>query len=189
MKFNRDNAFNILNTYVKGDFYIKHSLAVEAIMRKLALRIDPSNVELWGIAGLLHDLDEESCNWQEDMSVHGPKSKEILISENFGDDTLYNAIMAHNPKNGYIAKSKIEYALLASDPMAGFINAIARGYPDGKVKSVKVSSILKRFNETRYAKGANRSYMLKIEKIGIDLDEFAELALEALCEIADKIDL
>ena len=79
--------------------------------------------------------------------------------------------------------------MLASDPMAGFINAIARGYPDGKVKSVKVSSIMKRFKETRYAKGANRTYMLKIEKLGIDLQEFAELALEAMCEIADEIDL
>lgn len=185
----RNTAFEILNKHVKEDFYIKHSLGVEAIMRKLAKKLEPENVELWGIAGLLHDLDEESCNWKEDMSVHGPKSREILISEGFGNDTLYNAIMAHNPINGYKAKSKIEIALLASDPMAGFINAIARGYPDGKVKSVKVSSIMKRFKETRYAKGANRSYMLKIEKLGIDLQEFAELALEAMCEIADKIDL
>lgn len=185
----RNTAFKILKKHVKEDFYIKHSLGVEAIMRKLALRLEPENVELWGIAGLLHDLDEESCNWKEDMSVHGPKSKEILISEGFGNDTLYNAIMAHNPINGYKAKSKIEIALLASDPMAGFINAIARGYPDGKVKSVKVSSIMKRFKETRYAKGANRTYMLKIEKLGIDLQEFAELALEAMCEIADEIDL
>ena len=185
----RNKAFEILNKYVKGEFYIMHSLAVEAIMKHLALRLEPDNVELWQIAGLLHDLDEESCNWKEDMSVHGPKSKEILISENFGNDTLYNAIMAHNPINGYKAKSKIEIALLAADPMAGFINAIARGYPDGKVKSVKVSSILKRFKETRYAKGANRSYMLKIEKLGIDLEEFAEIALKAMCEIDEEIGL
>lgn len=186
---NRDRAFEILNKYVKEDFYIKHSLAVEAIMRNLALKLEPDNVELWGIAGLLHDLDEESCDWKEDMSVHGPKSKEILISENFGNDTLYNAIMAHNPINGYRAKSKIEIALLAADPMAGFINAIARGYPDGKVKSVKVSSILKRFKETRYARGANRTYMLKIEKLGIDLEEFAEIALKAMCDIDEEIGL
>lgn len=137
----RNKAFEILNKYVKEDFYIKHSLAIEVIMRYLAMKLDKDNVELWGIAGLLHDLDEESCNWKEDMSVHGPKSREILISKNFGNDTLYNAIMDHNPLNGYKAKSKIEIALLAADSMAGFINAIARGYLDGKVKSVKVNSI------------------------------------------------
>jgi len=185
----REEAFRILNQYVKEDFYIKHSLAVEAIMKALARRLDPEHEEDWGIAGLLHDLDEESCAWQEDMKVHGPKSKEILIEENFGDDTLYNAIMAHNPKCGYRAKTKIEYALLAADPMSGFISAIARGYPDKKVNSVKVSSILKRFKEARFARGANRSYMLAIEKCGIDLEEFAEIALSAMCEIAEKIDL
>lgn len=185
----REKAFEILNKYVKGDFYIKHSLAVEAIMRALAERLAPDKIEDWGIAGLLHDLDEESCPWQEDMSVHGPKSKEILMKESFGDDTLYNAIMAHNPKCGYCAKTKMEYALLAADPMSGFIAAIAKGYPDKKVKSVKVSSILKRFKETRYARGANRQYMLAIEKTGISLEEFASIALDAMCKIDNKIDL
>ena len=108
----REQAFLILKKYVKEDFYIKHSMAVEAIMRKLATVLEPDNVELWGIAGLLHDLDEESCPWQEDMSTHGPKSVEILKNENFGNDILYNAIMAHNPKCGYQAKTNIEYALL-----------------------------------------------------------------------------
>lgn len=186
---NRDQAFEILNKYVKGDFYIKHSMAVEAIMEALAERLDPENVELWKIAGLLHDLDEESCPWQEDMAVHGPKSKEILISEGFGNDVLYNAIMAHNPICGYEAKSNLEYALLAADPMSGFIAAIAKGYPDHKVASVKVSSVLKRFKEKRYARGANRDYMSAIEKTGISLEDFASLALEAMTKIADKIDL
>ena len=54
----REKAFEILNKYVKEEFYIKHSLAVETIMRKLASKLDPDNIELWGIAGLLHDLDE-----------------------------------------------------------------------------------------------------------------------------------
>lgn len=186
---NRERAFEILNKHVKGEFYIKHSLAVEAIMRELANRLDPDNIELWGIAGLLHDLDEESCPWQEDMSTHGPKSKEILINEKFGDDTLYNAIMAHNPVCGYEAKSNIEYALLAADPMSGFIAAIAKGYPDNKVASVKVSSVLKRFKEKRYARGANRDYMKAIENTGISLEEFAALALDAMAKIADEIDL
>ncbi len=185
----RKEAFRILRKYVKEDFYIKHSLAVEAIMRALALKLAPDEVELWGVAGLLHDLDEESCPWQEDMSVHGPKSKEILISEGYGNDILYNAIMAHNPKCGYKAKSNIEYALLAADPMSGFIVAVTKGYPDKKIKSVKITSILKRFKEARYARGANRSYMLAIEKTGIELEEFVSIALETMCKIDKEIGL
>lgn len=105
---NREKAFEILNKYVKDEFYIRHSEAVEIIMRKLALKLDPDNIELWGIAGLLHDLDEESVDWESDMSVHGPKSVEILKEENFGNEILYGAILAHNPKNGYKAKTNIE---------------------------------------------------------------------------------
>ena len=52
----RNTAFEILKKHVKEDFYIKHSLGVEAIMRKLAAKLEPNNIELWGIAGLLHDL-------------------------------------------------------------------------------------------------------------------------------------
>lgn len=186
---NRDKALEILNKYIQDDFYIRHAKAVEAIMGKLAEKLDKENIELWKIAGLLHDLDEESCDWKNDMSVHGPASVDILKKENFGNQTLYNAILAHNPKNGYKAKTNIEYALLAADPMSGFIAAIAKGYPDQKVKSVKVSSILKRFKETRYAKGASRPYMMQIEKTGIELDIFAQLALEAMCEIDEELGL
>lgn len=185
----RDKAFEILNKYVKGEEYILHSQAVEAIMGKLADRFDSNNVVIWKISGLLHDLDEESVDWKNDMSLHGPKSVQILKEEGFGNDVVYNAILAHNPLNGYKAKSKIEIALLASDPMSGFIMGIAKGYPDKKLKSVKVSSILKRFREERYCRSANREYMLAIEKLGLELEEFATIALEALCEIDERLGL
>ena len=77
----RDQAYEILTKYMKGEHYITHSLAVEAIMRGLAKRLAPDDVEYWGIAGLLHDLDEEQCDWQHDLSVHGPTSVEILKKE------------------------------------------------------------------------------------------------------------
>ena len=51
----RDQAYEILTKYMKGENYITHSLAVEAIMKGLAKRLAPDEVEYWGIAGLLHD--------------------------------------------------------------------------------------------------------------------------------------
>ena len=96
----RDQAYEILTKYMKGEHYITHSLAVEAIMRGLAKRLAPDDVEYWGIAGLLHDLDEEQCDWQHDLSVHGPTSVEILKKEGIDDPILFGAICAHNPKSG-----------------------------------------------------------------------------------------
>ena len=95
----RDQAYEILTKYMKGENYITHSLAVEAIMKGLAKRLAPDEVEYWGIAGLLHDLDEEQCDWEHDLSVHGPTSVEILKKEGIDDPVLFGAICAHNPKS------------------------------------------------------------------------------------------
>lgn len=81
----REEAYDILTKYMKGEHYLTHSLAVEAIMKGLAKRLAPDEVEYWGIAGLLHDLDEEQCDWQHDLSVHGPTSVEILKKEGIDD--------------------------------------------------------------------------------------------------------
>ena len=81
----REQAHAILMKYMEGENYITHSYAVEAIMRGLAKRLAPDEVEYWGIVGLLHDLDEEQCDWRNDMSVHGPTSVEILKKEGIED--------------------------------------------------------------------------------------------------------
>ena len=178
---NREQAHEILLKYMKGENYITHSYAVEAIMRGLAKRLAPDQVEYWGIAGLLHDLDEEQCDWQHDMSVHGPTSVEILKKEGIDDPVLFDAIKAHNPKCGMKAKTNIQYALLAADPMSGFVKAVAQIYPH--------KSVMKRFNELRFAKGANRDYMEMIEFTGLSLDDLIDVALEEMGAIADQIGL
>lgn len=188
-RITRDQANELLHKYVKGEHYITHSYAVEAIMKGLAKKLAPDDVEFWGICGLLHDLDEETCDWRNDMSTHGPVSVEILQKEGLYDKELGDAIMAHNPLSGKIAKSKLELALLAADPMSGFVKAVAQIYPDKKLASVKPKSVRKRFNETRFAKGANRQYMMAIEETGIPYDDFVLISLESMKEIAEEIGL
>ena len=77
-KLTREQANELLHKYVKGENYITHSYAVEAIMRGLAEKLAPDDVEYWGICGLLHDLDEETAPWREDFGTHGPVSAKIL---------------------------------------------------------------------------------------------------------------
>ena len=186
---NREQAHEILMKYMKGENYITHSYAVEAIMRGLAKRLAPDEVEYWGIVGLLHDLDEEQCDWRNDMSVHGPTSVEILKKEGIEDPILFDAIRAHNPRNGMKAKTKLQYAILSADPMSGFVKAVAQIYPDKKVASVKHKSVLKRFNERRFAAGANRDYMEAIEFTGLRLEDLVDVALEEMTAIADVLGL
>ena len=41
----REEAYELLHRYMKGENYIQHSMAVEAIMRGLAKRLAPEDVE------------------------------------------------------------------------------------------------------------------------------------------------
>lgn len=188
-KMTHEQADALLRKYVKGENYITHSMAVEAIMKGLAKRLAPDDVEYWGCCGLLHDLDEETCPWRDDISTHGPTSAKILKDEGWDDEVMANAIMAHNPLCGKNPETTLEYALIAADPMSGFVKAVAQIYPDKKLASVKHKSVNKRFNETRFAAGANRQYLMEIEKTGISWDEFIDIALESMLEIADEIGL
>ena len=188
-KLTREQANELLHKYVKGENYITHSYAVEAIMRGLAKKLAPEDVEYWGICGLLHDLDEETAPWRDDFGTHGPTSAKILREEGFGDPVMENAIMSHNPACGKNPETQLEYALIAADPMSGFLKAIAQIYPDKKIASVKHKSVNKRFKETRCAAGANRQFMSLIEKAGMEWDEFVDVSLEAMREIADEIGL
>ena len=188
-KLTREQANELLHKYVKGENYITHSYAVEAIMRGLAKKLAPDDVEYWGICGLLHDLDEETAPWRDDFGTHGPTSAKILREEGFGDPVMENAIMSHNPACGKNPETQLEYALIAADPMSGFLKAIAQIYPDKRIASVKHKSINKRFKETRFAAGANRQFMSLIEKAGMEWDEFVDVSLEAMREIADEIGL
>lgn len=186
---NREQAYELLHKYMKGENYIQHSMAVEAIMRGLAKRLSPDDVEYWGICGLLHDLDEEQCDWRNHPEVHGPKSVELLRENGYNDPIMEGAILAHNPKNGKQASSVIEYSLLAADPMSGFVKSVAQIYPDKKIASVKHKSVVKRFKEVRFAAGANRDYMNAIVNTGLTLDDLIDVALEEMTAIADQLGL
>lgn len=189
MNLDRERAYGLLEQYITTPHIKTHSLAVEAVMRALARRLSPGDEELWGIAGLLHDLDNDTVDWRADMSKHGYKTVEILKELDFGNQAMYDAILAHNPATGKKVSNTFENALYAGDPITGFITAIALVYPDKKLASVKVKSIVKRMPELRFAAGANREAMWSIEKTGIKFPEFAELALKAMQEISDQLGL
>ena len=52
----REASWTLLCEWTKTDSLRRHMLAVEAAMRAYAPRFD-GDPELWGLTGLLHDLD------------------------------------------------------------------------------------------------------------------------------------
>lgn len=186
----REEALELLKKYLKTDYMLKHSYAVEAVMREMAKKLDPENEEKWAIAGLLHDLDSDVTGREPGVvnDAHAFKSVEILKEEGYGDEELYRAILGHHDNKGVERESLMEKSIYAVDPITGFITAIAKSYPDKKLTSVKVKSVVKRMKEKRFAANANREAMKAVELTGISFEEFAELALHAMQDIADVLD-
>lgn len=185
----REQALQILKEHLTTEHLIKHSFAVEAVMKALAERLAPDKAEEWGITGLLHDIDSDLTDYSTCPELHGPKTVEILKQRNFGTDEMHHAILAHNKATGTPIETTLDQTLFAADPITGFITAIAMVYPDKKLTSLKVKSITKRMKELRFAAGADRDAMRSIENLGIPFAEFAQLSLNAMTQIADTLGL
>jgi len=173
----RDESLKILREYVKNERMIAHCLASEAVMKALAGRLG-EDIEKWGIAGLLHDLDVEIT--EGDMKKHGLKTAEILESLDY-DPEIIDAIMMHNEEaTGKARTTRFQHALAAGETITGLITATALVYPDKKISSVKAKSITKRMKEKAFAASVKRENIMECEMIGLTLEEFAGIALEAM---------
>lgn len=161
-----------------------HSLASEAVMRAIARRLNENEHE-WGTAGLLHDIDVEVTN--ADMKTHGLKAAEILNEKGYKPEII-EAIKMHNEESaGLMRSEKFHHALAACETITGLIFATTMVYPDKKLSSVKPKSITKRMKEKIFAASVNRDSIMECEKIGIPIDEFAEISLKALQEISSEL--
>lgn len=178
----REKALQLVNKL--GDKMKKHSLAVEAIMRELAEYLS-ENKELWGLVGLLHDIDYEET--KNNPEKHGLIAADRLIGK-LPDKAIY-AIKAHNSRNGFEPKSKLDYALIASDAVSGLIIACALILPTKKLEDVTMDFVMKKFKQKDFARGASRERILYCEKIGLTKEKLFELALKGLQRINNELGL
>jgi putative nucleotidyltransferase with HDIG domain len=182
----RDQALALVHTHLHNANLIKHSLATEAVMGKLAERLgeDP---EKWRLAGLLHDLDAEQT--EGDLAAHTHETVRILKEQGVDSD-IVEAIRLHNEAAHADRRSTLfHHALAAGETITGLITATALVYPDKKLASVKPKSITKRFKERAFAAGANREIIAECDRLGLELGEFSELCLRAMQEIAGELGL
>jgi len=180
----REYYVGLLNQHVKNPKMIAHSLASEAVLKALAKRFG-ENEEVWGIAGLLHDIDVEIT--EADPKRHALVGADMLKTEDLPDDAI-DAIRMHNEMaTGMNRSNRFQYALAAGETITGLIFATALVYPDKKIASVKPKSVVKRMKEKAFAASVNRETIMECEKIGIPIDQFAELSIEALKPIAEEL--
>jgi predicted hydrolase (HD superfamily) len=101
---------------------------------------------------------------------------------------MAHAILCHNEAHGIPRETKLDKALFCTDPLSGLITAAALVHPD-KLKGLTAKSVMKRFREKRFAAGVNREQLALCQEIGLELDEFITLGIEAMKSIAPELEL
>jgi len=181
----RKEALEILKENLKKENLIKHSIAVEAIMKGLA-KFLKEDEERWGLIGLLHDIDFEKT--ENDFSSHGIKAKEILSGK--VDEDFLRTIRSHNFENTKEEpKEKVDFALIASDAVSGLIIACALVLPSKKLEDLKVETVIKKFKQKDFARNCRRERILFCEKMGIEKEKFFEIALNSLKNVSRELGL
>ena len=181
----REEALVNLKENLKNENLVKHCIAVEAGMEELAEYFD-EDIEEWSLAGLLHDIDYEST--QDNPERHSLVGAEILEDLGLSEEIVY-AVKVHNEIHGLPRKSKMDKALYSVDPLTGLIVAATLIHPDKKLEAVDVEFVMNRFDETSFARGANREQIRACNELGLELEEFIELVLKGMQSKSDELGL
>ncbi len=179
----REEALELVRQHLKNKNLVKHSLAVEACMRALASRLN-QDVEKWGLAGIVHDLDYELT--EKSPELHATETVKILEKKGI-DSEIIHAVSAHA---GQVpCQSEMDWAIFSIDPLTGLIIAATLMHPSKKLKEVDAGFVKRRYNEKSFARGARREDIEQIKNIGLDLDEFVSICLEAMQGIDKELGL
>jgi len=183
----REEAMRLFRANVTSDYLTKHCLASGAVLEAVAERFG-RNRDAFFCIGLLHDLDFDRV---KEPDRHCRETVRLLREAGVRNEAVLKAILAHNAEGlGDVERTTwLDYALSCSETITGLIMATALVMPDRKLASVEASSVLKRMKKKDFAKQVNREAIQQCEKIGLPLEEFAALALDAMRRIAPSLGL
>ena len=170
----RDQALALLHAWVENEGLRTHMLAVEAAVRHYAV-LRGADPELWGLAGLLHDLD-----WEKHPEVHPDRAVEHLETLGYPGEVL-RAIRAHRPDyTGVEPETELDRVLFACDELAGFVVACCLVRPTG-IDDLAPRSVVKKLKDRAFAAGVSRDDVARgIELLGLDRVDHIQNVIDAL---------
>ena len=184
MALTREQAWDLLNEYNKGEFHLKHGQIVGDVMRWYANELGYGDeADFWETVGLLHDLDFEMY-----PDEHCIKSQEIMREKGL-DERLIRATASHGYGLHFDGlpepQHEMEKVLFAADELTGLIGAAARMRPSKSVMDMEVSSLKKKYKDKKFAAGCSRDVIQTgADRLGWTLEELMEKTILAMrsCE-------
>jgi putative nucleotidyltransferase with HDIG domain len=181
----RDEAWDLLTEWVESPSLRRHCLAVEAVMRAAARRAG-ADEDLWGVVGLLHDMDYER---HPDPETGHPRMAMAELERRGQPPELIRAIASHADYLDVPRETPLEHTLYAVDELSGFVVACAMVRPEG-IRGMTPKSVKKKLKQPSFAAAVNREDVRRgAEELGVDFDEHVRFVIAALEERADELGL
>ena len=181
----REDALALLKTYNQSESLIKHAFAVEGVMRYMARKFGEDE-DVWGVVGLIHDLDYEQFPDQ-----HCKKTEAILRENNWPED-LIRAVVSHGWGicSDVEPTTHMEKVLFAIDELTGLVATSALVRPTRSVMDMKAKSVKKKWKDKRFAAGVDRSIIQKgADMLGVELGDLITDTIMGMREVSDAIGL
>jgi putative nucleotidyltransferase with HDIG domain len=181
----REQAWDLFCSWTGSESLRRHVLAVEAAMRAYARRFGEDE-DLWGLVGMLHDLDYERY---PDLETGHPRMalKEL---ERLGFSPVFvRAVASHADFLEVSRDSLMEKTLYAVDELSGFVMACAFVRPEG-IHGMTPKSVKKKLKTPAFAAAVDREELRSgAEDLGVDFDEHVAVVIEALTERSAELGL
>jgi putative nucleotidyltransferase with HDIG domain len=182
-KVSRQAAWDLLCEWTQSASLRRHAVAVETGMRAYALRFD-GDPELWGVAGLLHDLDYERY---PDLDSGHPRHGIKELEERGYPPEVVRAVASHADFMGVPRETPMEKTLYAVDELSGFVLACAYVRPDG-LEGMTPKSVKKKLKQPSFAAAVDRDELRHgASELGVDFDEHLKVVINALADRADEL--
>ena len=181
----REEALALLHEHTQSESLRNHALAVEAGMREMARRRGGDEA-LWGVIGLLHDLDYE--RWP-DPNEHAKQTAVILRERGYAEE-LVLPILGHNPVHGVARESDAARVLYAIDELCGFVHACALVRPGKNIGTLEPPSVVKKMKDKAFARQVDRQCIRDgAAELGMELPDLCGAVIVALRGIAPQLGL
>ena len=179
----RGEAVSLLEEWVENEGLRRHMYAVEAVMRHYA-RLRGADQELWGLAGLLHDLD-----WEKHPDRHPLKGVEELRARGYPEEVLH-AILAHRSDfTGVEPETELDRCLVASDELSGLVYAACLVRPTG-IDDLTPKSVTKKLKDRTFAAGVSRDEVERgVELLGLERSQHIQNVIDGLRSVAADLQI
>lgn len=174
----REDAWALLCEWTPGDALRRHGLAVEAAVTWYGLQrfgIAEPELDLWRMAGLLHDFDYERF-----PETHPLRGAEELRQLGYPEPVV-EAVLGHGDHAGVPRTTRLARTVYACDEMSGFVIAVAYVRPNRSLDEVDARAVAKKLKDKGFARQVPRDQLIKgAEEIEVPFDEHVANVIEGL---------